>query len=44
MNEGQAVLIGKGGQEIEGECGGALVGLIDDEVEEALKGEWEKQW
>ena len=33
LNEGQAVLIGKDGQEIEGECGERLCGLIEEEGE-----------
>lgn len=44
LNEGQAVLIGKDGQEIEEECGRSLVELIDEEVEEGLRGEWEEAW
>ena len=30
LNEGQAVLVGRDGQEIEGECGRRLVGEIDE--------------
>lgn len=30
MNEGQAVLVGRDGQEIEGECGRRLAGEIDE--------------
>ncbi|KAI9851369.1 MAG: hypothetical protein M1838_003832 [Thelocarpon superellum] len=33
FNEYQAVLIGRDGQEIEGECGAALCGLIDEEAD-----------
>ena len=36
-NENQAVLIGKDGQEIEERCGSALIELIDEEVESALR-------
>lgn len=36
LNEGQAVLIGKDGQEIEEGCGRALVECIDEEVEGAI--------
>jgi hypothetical protein len=36
LNENQAVLIGKDGQEIEEICGAGLVELIDDEAELAL--------
>jgi UDP-N-acetylmuramoylalanine-D-glutamate ligase len=38
LNENQAVLIGKDGQEIEEACGRALVEIIDEEVEAALGG------
>jgi UDP-N-acetylmuramoylalanine-D-glutamate ligase len=38
LNENQAVLIGKDGQEIEEACGMALVEIIDEEVEAALGG------
>lgn len=31
LNEGQAVLVGRDGQEIEGSCGEALCGLIDED-------------
>lgn len=30
LNEGQAVLVGRDGQEIEGECGRRLAGEIDE--------------
>ena len=42
-NEGQAVLIGKDGQEIEENCASALVDLIDEECEMSLRsdgGNW----
>lgn len=32
LNEGQMVLVGKDGQEIEAECGRNLCGLIDEEA------------
>lgn len=41
LNEGQAVLIGKDGQEIEEGCGGALVDVIDEEVRECI-GAWRR--
>ncbi len=37
-NEGQAVLIGKDGQEVERECAEGLLGIIDGEVERCLEG------
>jgi YTH domain-containing protein 1 len=41
LNDNQAVLIGKDGQEIEENCGRGLVELIDEECEQALGGdEW----
>jgi hypothetical protein len=39
LNDNQAVLIGKDGQEIEENCGRGLVELIDEECEQALGGE-----
>ncbi|TVY85510.1 Zinc finger CCCH domain-containing protein [Lachnellula suecica] len=36
LNENQAVLIGKDGQEIEENCGAGLIELIDEEAREAL--------
>ena len=35
-NEGQAVLVGRDGQEIEGECGRMLCELIDEEGRQAF--------
>jgi len=37
LNENQAVLIGKDGQEIEENCGASLIELIDEEATQALK-------
>jgi hypothetical protein len=39
LNDNQAVLIGKDGQEIEEICGKGLVELIDEECEQAMAGE-----
>ena len=39
LNDNQAVLIGKDGQEIEELCGRELVELIDEECEQALGAE-----
>ncbi|KAE9370411.1 YTH-domain-containing protein [Stipitochalara longipes BDJ] len=39
LNDNQAVLIGKDGQEIEENCGRGLVELIDEECEQALASE-----
>jgi hypothetical protein len=39
LNDNQAVLIGKDGQEIEEFCGRELVELIDEECEQALGAE-----
>ncbi|PMD46260.1 YTH-domain-containing protein [Hyaloscypha variabilis F] len=39
LNDNQAVLIGKDGQEIEENCGRSLVELIDEECEQALASE-----
>jgi predicted HD phosphohydrolase len=36
LNDNQAVLIGKDGQEIEENCGRVLLQLIDEEYEQAL--------
>lgn len=36
LNDNQAVLIGKDGQEIEENCGAKLIELIDEEATEAL--------
>lgn len=36
LNENQAVLIGKDGQEIEERCGAGLIELIDEEADLAL--------
>lgn len=36
LNENQAVLVGKDGQEIEATCGTDLVQLMDEEADEAL--------
>ncbi|TVY46284.1 Zinc finger CCCH domain-containing protein [Lachnellula occidentalis] len=49
LNENQAVLIGKDGQEVEEDCGLGLIELVHEEVREALgswrgsdeKGSWE---
>ncbi len=46
LNDNQAVLIGKDGQEIEENCGRGLIELIDEEVDQALssnysRGSWE---
>ena len=38
LNEGQAVLVGRDGQEIEGECGRKLCELIDEEGK--MNGSW----
>ena len=38
LNEGQAVLIGKDGQEIEERCGEELIKLIDEEAERQISG------
>jgi hypothetical protein len=40
LNENQAVLIGKDGQEIEESCGRGLIELIDEEVDQALVTDW----
>lgn len=40
LNEMQAVLVGRDGQEIEGECGRALCELIDDEGRGGGSGRW----
>lgn len=42
FNENQAVLIGKDGQEIEESCGAALIELIDNEADLALRNGWVK--
>ena len=34
LNDDQAVLVGRDGQEIEAECGAALCELLDEEMEE----------
>jgi hypothetical protein len=39
LNDNQAVLIGKDGQEIEENCGRSLVEWIDEECEQALASE-----
>lgn len=39
LNENQAVLVGKDGQEIEERCGRGLIELIDEEAEGAVR-EW----
>jgi len=36
LNENQAVLIGKDGQEIEENCGAGLIELINEEVDQTL--------
>lgn len=43
LNENQAVLIGKDGQEIEENCGTGLIELIDEEFKEADKA-WHRAW
>jgi len=47
LNENQAVLIGKDGQEIEENCGAGLIELIDEEYKEADKawhrGPWDER-
>ena len=41
FNEGQAVLVGKDGQEIEPDCGRALCELIDEEARAQTEGDFE---
>jgi hypothetical protein len=36
LNQNQAVLIGKDGQEIEGDCGANLIELINEEAQQTL--------
>ena len=44
LNEGQAVLVGRDGQEIEPECGKQLCELIDEEKKPSGWGGKEEQW
>ncbi len=44
LNEGQAVLVGRDGQEIEGECGRHLCEMIDEEGKLNGWGAREEQW
>lgn len=44
LNEGQAVLVGRDGQEIEPECGRLLCELIDEEGKPSGWGGKEEQW
>ena len=40
LNENQAVLIGKDGQEIEEKCGTSLIELINEEADQAISDRW----
>lgn len=42
LNENQAVLIGKDGQEIEENCGKNLIELIDEEADQLLGSDWDQ--